>query len=75
MKHQNSKGPKNQSLDRLLTWYENSKRADELETKKEKDEFIRQIKKFKKEDIKNSTEISTENLTIWMRIKKTLGIG
>lgn len=75
MKHQNLKAPKNQSLDRLLSWYENSKRIDEIEIKREKEEFIKQIKKFKKQDIKNSTEELPQSLTIWMRIKKALGIG
>lgn len=75
MKHQNSKEPKNQSLDRLVSWYDNSKRIDEIEIKREKEEFIKQIKKFNKQDIKNSIEVVPQKLTIWMRIKKVLGIG
>ena len=75
MKHQNSKEPKNQSLDRLVSWYDNSKRIDEIEIKREKEEFIKQIKKFNKQDIKNLIEVVPQKLTIWMRIKKVLGIG
>lgn len=75
MKHQNSKEPKNQYLDKLLNWYDKTKKTDEIEIKKQKEEFINQIKKFNKKDIKNSTTELSKNISIWMRIKKTLGIG
>lgn len=75
MKHQNLKEPKSQYLDRLLTWYDKTKKIDEVEVKKQKEEFIEQIKKFKKQDIKNSTNEPPKGISIWMRIKKTLGIG
>lgn len=75
MKHQNLKEPKNQSLDKLLKWFETTKRQDEIEVKKNKVDFIYEIKKFKKEDIKNSNQEKPRNISIWMRIKKTLGLG
>ena len=75
MKHQNLKEPKNQSLDKLLKWFETTKRQDEIEVKKNKVDFIYEIKKFKKEDIKNSNQEKPRKISIWMRIKKTLGLG
>ena len=75
MKHQNLKEPKNQYLDRLLDWYDKSKRIDEHDLKKNKEDFINEIKKFDKNQIKNTTPEQSKKLTIWMRIKKTLGIG
>jgi hypothetical protein len=75
MKHQDSKELKNQYLDRLLNWYEKTKIEDEIEIKKTKQDFIKEIKKFNKIDIKNTTPELPKNVSLWMRIKKTLGIG
>lgn len=75
MKHQNSKEPKSPYLDRLLDWYDKSKKFDEVEIKKSKEDFVSEIKKFRKEEIKNTFEIKPDRVSIWMRIKKTLGIG
>ncbi len=75
MKHQDSKEPKNQYLDRLLNWYEKTKIEDEIEIKKTKQDFIKEIKKFYKIYIKNNTIGLTKYVSLWMRIKKTLGIG
>ena len=75
MKHQDSKEPKNQFLDRLLDWYDKTKKEDEVEVKKRKQDFIEEIKKFNKTDIKNTTSELPQNISLWMRIKKALGIG
>lgn len=75
MKPQDSKELKSPYLDRLLSWYEKTKKEDELEIQKSKNDFIFEIKKFKKQDIKNTTNEKPVNLTLWERIKKTLGIG
>lgn len=75
MKHQNSKELKNPSLDKLLELYERSKIQDEIEIKKNKDDFIKEIKKFNKSEIKNSIIVPPKNISLWKRIKKTLGIG
>ena len=53
MKHQNLKEPKNQYLDKLLDWHDKSKKEDEIEIKKRKENFIAEIKQFKKQDIIN----------------------
>lgn len=75
MIHQNSKEKKSPYLDKLLDWYDKTKKNDELEIRKSKLEFIQQIKQFEKKDIKNTTNVVPENISLWMRIKKTLGIG
>lgn len=75
MKHQNSKGMKSPYLDKLLDWYDKTKKTDELEIKKNKNDFINQIKKIDKSEIRNTTTFTSEKISIWMRIKKTLGIG
>lgn len=75
MKPQNSKELKNQYLDNLLSWYEKEKKNDEVEILKSKLDFANQIKKFDKQEIKNTIVEKPEDISLWKRIKKTLGIG
>jgi len=75
MKPQNSKELKNQYLDNLLSWYEKEKKNDEVEIRKSKIDFANQIKKFDKHEIKNTIVEKPEDISLWKRIKKTLGIG
>lgn len=75
MKPQNSKELKNQYLDNLLSWYEKEKKNDEVEIRKSKLDFANQIKKFDKQEIKNTIVEKPEDISLWKRIKKTLGIG
>jgi hypothetical protein len=65
---------KNPFLDKLLDWYDKSKEADQQEIKKSKEDFINEIRQFKKEQISN-TIVEHDKITLWSRIKKTLGIG
>lgn len=65
---------KNQYLDKLLDWYDKSKDADQQDVKKSKEDFINEIKQFRKEEITN-TVVEYDKITLWSRIKKTLGIG
>lgn len=74
MNPNNLKEQKSPYLDKLLDWYDKSKKHDEHDIKKTKLDFIEQIRQFKKDDIKNS-EIVDKKITTWERIKKTLGIG
>ena len=74
MKFQNSK-EKSQYLDRLLSTYDNAIKNDALEVKKYKEELINEIKKFDKKDISNTFEVKPKGISLWMRLKKTLGIG
>lgn len=74
MRPNNLKEQENPYLDKLLTWYDKTKKQDELEIRKSKINFINEIKKFNKDEIKN-TEVVTKKITIWQRIKRVLGIG
>ena len=55
---------------KLLQDYEKELLKNKNELDNEKKQFIRQIKKFDKDEIKNYTQ---EKITIWQRIRKTLG--
>lgn len=74
MKSQDSK-EKIQYLDRLLSSYQKSISNDDAEVKKHKEDFINEIKKFDKKQILNTFEPKPESISLWKRIKKTLGIG
>jgi hypothetical protein len=56
--------------EKILNWYESEVKKDEQELNKEKMMFISELKKIKKEDIIKQPE----KLTLWMRIKRVLGI-
>lgn len=75
MKSQNFKQDKNPYLDKLLDWYDKSKLKDQNEIRLEKENFVKSLKTINKNEIKNSIEIEPTNISLWMRIKKTLGIG
>jgi hypothetical protein len=76
MKQQDSKNTKkNNHIDKLLTYYHQSIIKDEDDVKNKKEEFVKQIKNFNKEDIKNTFEIKPEGISLWMRIKKTFRLG
>ena len=55
----------------LLEWLEKEKLKDSAELLADRKNFIKQIREFRKSDIKNSDEIK---LTLWQKIKKTLGL-
>jgi ADP-dependent phosphofructokinase/glucokinase len=74
MKSQDSK-QKTQYLDKLLTTYNKSIESDEIDIKKHKEDFINQIKKIDRKEISNTVEIKPKGISIWKRLKKTLGIG
>ena len=74
MKSQDSK-EKIQYLDRLLSTYYKSIDNDTAEIKKHKEDFISEIKKFDKSKITNTFEPKPVGISLWKRIKKTLGIG
>jgi hypothetical protein len=47
---------------------------DNEDLKISKDEFIREIKKFKRQEIKN-TEVEVKKYSLWQRILKVLGMN
>lgn len=75
MTSQNSNQNKNPYLDKLLDWYDKSKLQDQNEIQLQKENFVKSLKTINKEDIKNTIDIEPTNISLWKRIKKTLGIG
>ncbi len=75
MKSQNSNQNKNPYLDKLLDWYDKSKLEDQNEIKLQKENFVKSLKTINKEEIKNTIDIEPTDISLWKRIKKTLGIG
>ena len=59
-----------QNDEKILEWLQKEKTKDYSFLLEEKRKFIDEIRKFRKKDIKNSDEIK---LTLWQKIKKTLG--
>ena len=60
----------NQNNTKVLDWLEKEKQKDNAELLADKRKFIEEIRKFRKLDLTNSDEIK---LTLWQKIKKTLG--
>jgi hypothetical protein len=60
----------NQNNAKVLDWLEKEKQKDNAELLADKRKFIEEIRKFRKSDLTNSDEIK---LTLWQKIKKTLG--
>ena len=75
MTSQNSNQNKNPYLDKLLDWYDKSKLQDQNEIQLQKENFVKSLKTINKEDIKNKIDIEPTDISLWKRIKKTLGIG
>ena len=75
MTSQNSNQNKNPYLDKLLDWYDKSKLEDQNEIKLQKEKFVKSLKTINKEEIKNTIDIEPTDISLWKRIKKTLGIG
>jgi len=59
-----------QNNTKILDWLEKEKQKDNAELLADKRKFIEEIRKFRKADLTNSDEIK---LTLWQKIKKTLG--
>ena len=75
MTSQNLNQNKNPYLDKLLDWYDKSKLQDQNEIQLQKENFVKSLKTINKEDIKNTIDVEPTNISLWKRIKKTLGIG
>ena len=75
MTSQNLNQNKNPYLDKLLDWYDKSKLEDQNEIKLQKEKFVKSLKTINKEEIKNTIDIEPTDISLWKRIKKTLGIG
>ena len=75
MTSQNSNQNKNPYLDKLLDWYDKSKLQDQNEIQSQKEHFVKSLKTINKEEIKNTLDTEPTDISLWRRIKKTLGIG
>ena len=75
MTSQNLNQNKNPYLDKLLDWYDKSKLEDQNEIKLQKEKFVKSLKTINKEEIKNTIDTKPTDISLWKRIKKTLGIG
>jgi hypothetical protein len=75
MTSQNLNQNKNPYLDKLLDWYDKSKNQDQNEIQLHKEKFVKSLKTINKEEIKNTIDTEPTDISLWMRIKKTLGIG
>jgi hypothetical protein len=60
----------NQNSTKILDWLEKEKQKDSAELLADKRKFIEEIRKFRKSNLTNSDEIK---LTLWQKIKRTLG--
>ena len=60
---------KNQS--KHLKWLETQVKKDEANLQREKEDFIRSLKKLKKDDILPKVE-EPKKLTLWQKVKKVL---
>jgi hypothetical protein len=56
--------------EKILNWLQKETEKDELELKISKENFLKGIKKIKKEDIFEETK--KEKLSLWKRLKKVL---
>ena len=74
MTSQNLNQNKNPYLDKLLDWYDKSKLQDQNEIKLHKENFVNSLKNINKEEIKNTIDTEPTDISLWKRIKKTLGI-
>jgi hypothetical protein len=61
---------RSQNNTKVLDWLEKEKQKDNSELLADKRKFIEEIRKFRKSELTNSDEIK---LTLWQKIKKTLG--
>jgi hypothetical protein len=58
-----------------LDWYDKSKLQDQNEIQLQKENFVKSLKTINKEDIKNTIDTEPTDISLWKRLKKTLGIG
>ena len=75
MTSQNLNQNKNPYLDKLLDWYDKSKLQDQNDIQSQKEHFVKSLKTINKEEIKNTIDTEPTDISLWRRIKKTLGIG
>lgn len=59
-------------LENLLNWLDKEKVRDKKDLEKSKIDFIKEIKKIKKEEIFITKHIEEKPLTLWQKIRKMI---
>lgn len=59
-------------MENLLNWLDKEKIRDKRDLEKNKNDFIKEIKKIKKEDIFISKKEEQKPLTLWQKIRKMI---
>ena len=65
---------KDKEIEQMMSWYKTQKMRDNEDLKVSKSEFIQEIKKMKREEIKNSPQ-EVKKYSLWQRIKKVFGMN
>jgi hypothetical protein len=65
---------KDKEIKQMMSWYKTEKIRDNEDLKISKNEFVQEIKKMKRDDIKN-TPPEEIKYSIWQRIKRVLGMN
>jgi 2-phosphoglycerate kinase len=58
----------------MMSWYKTEQIKDNEDLKVSKNEFVQEIKKFNRQQIKN-TEVIEKKYSLWQRILKVLGMN
>lgn len=59
-------------MENLLNWLDKEKIRDKRDLEKNKNDFIKEIKKIKKEDIFISKKEEQKPFTLWQKIRKMI---
>jgi 2-phosphoglycerate kinase len=58
----------------MMSWYKTEQIKDNEDLKVSKNDFVQEIKKFDRQQIKN-TEVIEKKYSLWQRILKVLGMN
>jgi hypothetical protein len=64
---------KDKEIEQMMSWYKTQRIKDNEDLKISKNDFVQEIKKMKRDDIKNTSQEEIK-YSIWQRIKKVLGM-
>lgn len=65
---------KQKEIDKMMSWYKTEQIKDNEDLKVSKNDFVQEIKKFDRQQIKN-TEVIEKKYSLWQRILKVLGMN
>lgn len=64
---------KDKEIEQMMSWYKTQRIKDNEDLKISKNDFVQEIKKMKRDDIKNTPQEEIK-YSIWQRIKRVLGM-